>query len=235
MSLLDYLAVRKTAKSQRNELERADSRQSAREVLASKRKFRFPNPLKTLKVCLEKDMFVILISNSLIYVAFMDVNASLPYLFGRIYGYDELRIGLAYIPFGVGSFLAAVLNGRILDWRFRKIAKEAGIAIDKKRATNLLDFPLERARIPVALILTGIGDAALLCYGWALDYEVNVGVPLFLLFVMGYCLNGGFGVINVMLVDYYPQKPATATAANNLVRCTMGAGATAVITYMLGK
>lgn len=36
-----------------------------------------------------------------------------------------------------------------------------------------------------------------------------------------------------MLVDNYPQRPATATAANNLVRCLMGAGGTAGILYVV--
>ena len=31
------------------------------------------------------------------------------------------------------------------------------------------------------------------------------------------------------MVDIYPGKPATATAANNVVRCLLGAGATAAI------
>ena len=36
-----------------------------------------------------------------------------------------------------------------------------------------------------------------------------------------------------MLVDLYPLSPATATAANNLVRCWMGAAGTAVIIQMI--
>jgi len=39
--------------------------------------------------------------------------------------------------------------------------------------------------------------------------------------------------MNVMLVDNYPKRPATATAANNLVRCFMGAGGTAGIIYVV--
>ena len=39
--------------------------------------------------------------------------------------------------------------------------------------------------------------------------------------------------MSVMLVDNYPMSPATATAANNLCRCLMGAGGTAVIIYMI--
>ena len=39
--------------------------------------------------------------------------------------------------------------------------------------------------------------------------------------------------MSTMLVDLYPMSPATATAANNLVRCLMGAAGTAVIIQMI--
>ena len=40
-------------------------------------------------------------------------------------------------------------------------------------------------------------------------------------------------MINTLLVDLYPERPATATAANNLVRCWVGAAGTAVIIQMI--
>jgi hypothetical protein len=36
-----------------------------------------------------------------------------------------------------------------------------------------------------------------------------------------------------LLEDFYPKTSATATAANNLVRCLLGAGATALISPMI--
>ena len=46
-------------------------------------------------------------------------------------------------------------------------------------------------------------------------------------------LIGVSEVLNVLLVDIYPGQPATVTAANNLVRCLLGAAATAVIKPMI--
>ena len=46
--------------------------------------------------------------------------------------------------------------------------------------------------------------------------------------------NTDFGFTNsTMLVDLYPYSPSTATAANNLVRCLMGAAGTAIIIQMI--
>lgn len=41
--------------------------------------------------------------------------------------------------------------------------------------------------------------------------------------------------MNVLIVDLYYTTPATAMAANNLVRCFLGAAATAVIHPMILK
>lgn len=41
--------------------------------------------------------------------------------------------------------------------------------------------------------------------------------------------------MNVLIVDLYYSTPATAMAANNLVRCFLGAGATAVVRPMIRR
>lgn len=239
MSLVNYLAARKAARAASaddSDLARTTSHQSAksaRDELAAKRKFRFPNPLHTLKIVAEKDIGLLLLYNSLVYTAFYDITASTPYLFAQIYGFNDLQIGLSFIPFGVGCLIAPVMNGRLLDWNFRRLARKAGIVVDRKRATQLKDFPLEKARIDIAWPLMLIGAAAVLCYGWVLEVETNLAVPLVLQFIIGVALTGAFNVMSVMLVDYCPNSPSTATAANNFVRCLMGAGGTAIIIYMI--
>jgi MFS family permease len=234
MSLINYLHERKDAK--RPALTRTVTRESIRleaARLAKSRKLRWPNPLKTLKLVLEKDIGLLLLYNSLMYTAFYCVSASLPYLFGLIYGYNDLQIGLCFIPFGIGCLMAPILGGRTLDWNFRRLAIKHGFPVDKKRATNLKDFPLEKARIQVTWPLMMVGDAALLCYGWAMHVEAHLAVPLVLLFIIGLCLTGGYNCNGVMLVDLYPLSPSTATAANNLVRCFMGAAGTGIIIIMI--
>ena len=94
MSFLNYLEVRRTEKS--NTFNRAQSRQdkkAAQVALSSRRKLRWPNPLKTVHIIFEKDVGMLLLYNSLIYTAFYDVTASLPSLFAEIYSFNELQIG----------------------------------------------------------------------------------------------------------------------------------------------
>src|SRR4051794_12843065 len=80
----------------------AEGRRLQQAELARKRKLRWPNPLKTIHIIMEKDMAVVLIYNALIYTAFYDIIASIPELFQEIYHFNDLQIGLCYFPFGCG-------------------------------------------------------------------------------------------------------------------------------------
>ena len=61
--------------------------------MAAKRKLRMPNPFKTFRLVFEKDVGMLLLYNSLVYTAFYDVAASVPYIFGETYGFNDLKIG----------------------------------------------------------------------------------------------------------------------------------------------
>ena len=240
MSLISHLSAKKVAQAEaarRPSLERTVTQtslqQQAQKDLANRRKLRWPNPLHTLKIVAEKDVGLLLFFNSLVYIAFYDLTASNPYLFAQIYGFNDLQIGLCYIPYGVGAIIAPIVNGRMLDWNFRRLAKKEGISIDNKRGIDLRNFPIEKARIQVTLPLVAIGDAAYLCYGWVMQVNAPLAAPLVLQFIIGLCITGSFNTMNVLLVDLYPLSPSTATAANNLVRCLMGAWGAAVIVPMI--
>lgn len=120
-----------------------------------------------------------------------------------------------------------------MDRNYKRVARQAGIQIDIKRGDDMRDFPIELARIEIIAATIFPGIAAILGYGWALDREAHVVVPIVLLFFIGLFLAGSFSVMSVLLTDLYPNSPATATAANNLVRCVMGAVGTAVIIQMV--
>jgi MFS family permease len=235
MSVLDYLRFREQTMSE-DGLSRtatAECRRLAQAELARSRKLRFPNPLKTIHIIMEKDVAVVLLYNALIYTAFYDVLASIPQLFHEIYGFNDLQIGLCYIPFGVGCAVASWVNGQMLDRNYRLVARSIGFTIDRKRGDDLRHFPIERARIEIIWPMLSLGLACVLCYGWVLEKNPHLAAPLILHFIIGLCVNGTFNILSTLLVDLYPQSPATATAANNLVRCFMGAGGTGIINIMV--
>lgn len=243
MSLLGYLEHRRLAKeaeAQENaggdSLARVTSRERqrlAREAIARKRKLRWPNPFRTIHIVMQKENAAVLLYNSIIFIAFIDIVASIPSLFFHNYAFNDLQIGLCYLPFGAGSASSTFINGKILDWNYRRVARTLGFPVDKKRQADLRHFPIEKARLQLAIPMLWTGALILLVYGWLLEKRVHCAGPLVVLFFMGYFITGSFNVLATLLVDLNLQSPATATAANNLVRCLIGSGATALIVPMI--
>ncbi|KAK0621721.1 major facilitator superfamily domain-containing protein [Bombardia bombarda] len=219
MTLIDYIRYRRHPPAQKK---------------APARKFRWPNPFNVLRVVVEKDLAMLLFYSTMVYLVFILICATLSTEFARIYHYSNLQIGLCYLPYGFGCLVAAVFQGRVLDWNYRRLAHKIGFTIDYKRGDDLSKFPIEKARIEPCLPLLVVGIAATICYGWVLQAETSLAGPLVLLFAIGLCVTGSFSILNTLVVDLYPEAPATAVAANNLVRCLFGAGGTAVIESMLG-
>ncbi|KAI4152057.1 MAG: hypothetical protein LQ340_003137 [Diploschistes diacapsis] len=232
-SLLNwYMTRRRQEQRPISQLQRTISQQTTRQAqaeLAKHRSLKFPNPLKAISIIFEKDSGILLLYNSWVYTAFYCVISSLPVLFQQIYGFNDLQIGLSFIPFGIGCVAASLCNGRMLDYNYRRLAKRAGILIDKKRGEDMRHFPIEKARLQIVFPLLYIGAVIIVLYGWMLEIEAPLAAPLVLLFFCGFFVNGSFNAMSTMLIDLYPNKPSTATAANNLMRCWMGAAGTAVV------
>lgn len=87
-----------------------DSR-PARDVTMRYRLASFPNPLASLKLLLEKDLFILLLCNGIFYATGSCVQASLSSQFIKVYGYRELQAGLIYIPFGLGGLVNVYVWG----------------------------------------------------------------------------------------------------------------------------
>lgn len=202
-------------------------------TVRQKPKLRFPNPLRSLAVVFDKGVGLVIFYNSLLYLMFITTVATLSTQFKEKYGYDDLEIGLCYLPYGAGCFAAAIGQGYMLDWYYRRTAKKIGFSIDTRRGDDLSNFPIEKARIVPAYFFVAVGIVAVIVYGWVLELRPSVAAPLCLHFVIGLCITGSFGILNTLIVDLSPEAPATAVAANNFVRCEMGAAATAVIDLMI--
>lgn len=87
-------------------------------------------------------------------------------------------------------------------------------------------FPTEGARLEVAVPTLFLGAVSTIGLGWTLQARTNLAGPLVLLFSIGFCTSSTVNTVSVLIVDLYPGKAGTATAANNMVRCWLGAGAT---------
>jgi MFS family permease len=138
-------------------------------------------------------------------------------------------------PLGVAAAIGAFCNGRLLDWNYRRIAHKMGRTVDMKRGDDLHDFPIERARIQNIFYIQVLQTVTLLPYGWALEKHAPLAVPLVLQFILGFSLVIAFNSISTLLSDIYPGNVSTASAASNLVRCSLGAVGAAVVDDMLSR
>ena len=130
---------------------------------------------------------------------------------------------------GVGSLISVVTAGKLIDWNYRRWAQRLGRPVVRNRQDDLSGFPIEAARLQVALPLLYLSGASIVLFGWLVDKSAHIAGPCVALFIFGYTLITVSNVMNILIVDTNPGKPATATAANNLVRCWLGAGATAAV------
>ena len=229
MSALNWNQMRRRKKAG------ADQSAEALEEMKQKARAarRTPNPADSLRILFEKEGGFILLFSAVLFAGFYGVASAIPSQYALIYGFNELQIGLCYIPVGIGAMLSALFQGRLIDWNFKRHAKRLGIPISKGRQQALKDFPIERARLEVALPMMYCSSCLLIGYGWAIEYNAHLAAPLILLFFVTFTLTGSFNVMSTLIVDLHPGKAGAATAANNLARCLLGAGFTAAIIPMI--
>ena len=56
-----------------------------------------------------------------------------------------------------------------MNWEYRRVASSSGFSIDRTRGDELLDFPIERARLRATYFYMSVAAVTTIGYGWALD------------------------------------------------------------------
>ncbi|ROW05831.1 hypothetical protein VMCG_05156 [Cytospora schulzeri] len=194
---------------------------------------KFGNPLQSITILFEPLLGLLLGYSAIVFAGFYAIATVMPSEFSRLYGFDNIKVGLMYLPMAGGSVVAAFVVGPAINWNYRRHAKRVGISLTKGSQDDLSNFPIERARIEIGLPLLGISTSVLFAWGWALEYNAPVAVPCVLLFLMGVGMIGFNNASMVLVTDMYRTKAGAATAANNLTRCLIGAAFTAAISPMM--
>jgi MFS family permease len=206
-----------------------------RDELQRQRKLRFPNPLVTLKIVFTKEAGYILAYIGVLCCGYYATVALIPSQFGIIYNFNQLQISLCYLPLGCGSLLASIVRGRVIDSRYRAHAKRLNVPLKYNRQADLTDFPIERARLEVVVPTLALSAVCFIGFGWMIESKVNLSGPLIFLFLIGFCVSATINTVSVLLLDIYPGQAGSAQAANNFVRCWLGAGATSGVAPLIDK
>ena len=103
-ALISYLRILKVFKLE-NGLASADS-QNSHEIQSPEspsKRFRFPNPMVSLRMLRAKDLALIITIYVVYYMNFSCLQASLSPIFIALYNFSELNAGLIYLPFEADS------------------------------------------------------------------------------------------------------------------------------------
>lgn len=92
MSLVQYLSGRRRARMAGDEMNREQSEHGPRSS-----KLRFPNPVASFAILLEKDALIIISYVGLVMFGNVALLTSTPNLFPQLYGFNELQVGLCFL------------------------------------------------------------------------------------------------------------------------------------------
>ncbi|KAK9321065.1 major facilitator superfamily domain-containing protein [Lipomyces orientalis] len=177
--------------------------------------------LSPLRILFGMEVTFAIVFLSIYYTVWQMTITAMSTLFNRTYGLSEMQIGLVFIANGVGCIIGTLTTGKLLDIDYRR---------NKDRYTGSPEFfPLESARLRTVWLWSGLQCASTLVFGWTVDQEVHIALPIICTFIVGWAATSSQSVVTTFLVDVFPKRSSSASAALNLARCLLGAGGTATV------
>ncbi|KAK4074957.1 hypothetical protein Purlil1_12787 [Purpureocillium lilacinum] len=200
-----------------------------------KRPFKIPIPniWAAVRIIFEKDVGSLMLFMALFVMANFAMLVPLQDVIRRRYSFNDLQVGLCYIPFAMGSVLGSIVVGKLLNWNYARVAKSVGVSADRKRGEDLRKFPIERARLDLMWPWTILAIITIAVWGWVVDSGTSLAAPLVILFLAGMGLAGPISILTTLLVDLYPMNPGRVSSSFNLTRATLSAVGTAVVQYII--
>lgn len=207
------------------------------------------NVLGPFKILITKHACPIIIFLAIYYAVWQMSITAMSSLFKSRYGLTEIQIGPTFIANGVGSMVGTLITGKILDFDYRKVKAsfesrssiqdvESGAGDNSSRTVvDQEDFPLEKARLRVVPVFSGLQCLSILLFGWTIEYpgHVHIAVPIISTFITGWTAVSTQSVIMTYLVDVFHDRSAAASASLNLARCLFAAGGTSFVIPLINK
>ncbi|KAF2474900.1 MFS general substrate transporter, partial [Lindgomyces ingoldianus] len=197
--------------------------------------------LEPLLLLNEKDILLSLLFAGVTYAAWGMVLVSTAGLFNSVFGLNDLFLGLAFIPNGLGAMVGSAVMGNVLERDFLE-------ACSKHRAVHSLpptftlsrsslpaDFPLERSRLARLPWVTMLFILSICFYGFSLaspsltKRQGWIVLPLLLQFLIAVSTTSVCAIHQTLVSDLCPRQGASSAAVNNLMRCSFAAVGVALI------
>lgn len=193
------------------------------QVLPKRRQF---DPLSTFKILLVPEILLTFIVSSIPYVEFYCCLTIFSTVLKEKYGLNDLMVGLCYLPSGAGTIISTILNGKQVDYFYRREEKRCG-GDHRVRPDFRVELTRHRCLWPfiIGFCLTAIA------FGWAMEYTAPLAVVLVLQFLIG-CGTNFNSTVTIYGQDVVPGRGGAVSASLNLVRCALAAVGTATVQLM---
>ncbi|KAK0469322.1 major facilitator superfamily domain-containing protein [Desarmillaria tabescens] len=143
---------------------------------------------------------------------------------------NSANVGLCYLANGGGLILGAIINGRVLDFDYRRArGKFLRAAQDKDKAINghvlrnFENFPLESVRLKWSPHFVIMYAACVIGWGWCVEKSVFLAGPLSLQVALGFASISVINTIMTLMVDLIPNQSSSITACVNFMRASLAA------------
>ncbi|WWD16739.1 hypothetical protein CI109_101170 [Kwoniella shandongensis] len=187
-------------------------------------------PLSSLTVLCIPEIFLVFFWASLLYLEFYASLTVYSTALKNSYHLSEIKIGLCYLPSGIGTVIASLINGRQIDYYYRLEERRVGGGFRDKPNEFNVDWTRLRCIIPFSILFLVAATAQ----GWCLEAKAPLAATLVVNFFVGLG-SGTIGTVTVYGQDLVTGKGGAVSAAFNLTRCIFGAIGTAVVQTMYQK
>lgn len=191
--------------------------------------WRLLNAFASFRIILYPDAAAVLWMLASSYSVYYTIQVAIPVIFKEIYSYNELEIGLTFLPGLAGMTIGGIVAGKLVDRNYAKIARKNNANVDRKKGDNLKDFPIERARYRNCLPFILFEVTLIVGYGWVVQSHVHPSVPLIMQFFICGMSTLLSHTASALLVDIFPDMSSTAYASGQIARCGLSAASAAIL------
>ena len=193
--------------------------------------------LASLRIILHPDAAAVLWMVASSYCVYYTFQVAIPTIFDEIYGYNDLFIGLAFLPGLAGITVGGIVAGKLVDHNYARTADihnpdpttNNRQGDSPGRGSQLGNFPIEKARYRRCEPFLLLQMLLIVGYGWAVHFGVHPALPLILQFLCCTLSTLLSHTASALLVDIFPDSSSSAYASGQIARCGLSAVSAAAV------
>ena len=223
------LGKRQVLKLASGESKTLASKPDCTSILMRKKGWCLKDAVASFRIILHRDAFAVLWMVASSYSVYYTFQVAIPVIFDEIYGYNELEIGLVFLPGLAGMTIGGIIAGKLVDRNYAVTARKYGFELKGKEKHNISEFPIETARYRHCLVFVFLQMILVIGYGWTIWFRVHPSVPIILQFWACALSTLLSHTASALLVDIFPTASSSAYASGQLMRCGLSAASAAVL------